>query len=164
LITFMSGSGRTWAFGPAERAIQREPQRVRRRVGQRERDAEDRVRAEVRLVGRAVELEERAVELALVVRVDPVEGRRDHLVHVRHGPEHALAAEAFGVPVPELERLVLARRGAARHRGAAEGAVDQDRVDLDGGVPARIEHLAGQDGFDQGHGGPYPTAAYRCFR
>src|SRR5207342_2750208 len=117
-----------------------------------------------RLVCGAVELEERSVDLALVVRVDAVERGRDHLVHVRDGPEHALAAEPLGVPVPELERLVLAGRGAARHRGPAERAVDQDRVDLDGRVPARIQHLAGQDGFDQGHGGPYPTAGYGCYR
>jgi hypothetical protein len=131
---------------------------------QRERDPEDGVRTEVRLVRGAVELEERPVDLALVVCVETVERGRDHVVHVRDGPEHALAAEPLRVPVSELERLVLAGRGAARHRGPAERAVDEDRVDLDGRVPARIQHLARQDGFDQGHGGPYPTAGCRCYR
>jgi hypothetical protein len=129
-------------------------------MSQRQRDAEDRVRAEIGLIGGAVELEEHPIDLALVVRVDPIQRRPDHLVHVRRRSEDALAAEPLGVPVPELERLVLAGRGAARHRCPAEPAVDQDRVYLDGRVPARIQYLARQDGFDQGHGGPYPTAGY----
>ena len=67
--------------------------------------------------------------------------------------QHALAAEARVVAVAQLERLVLAGRRAGRDGRTAERAVVERHIDLDGGIAARIEDLAGVDVFDQGHGG-----------
>ena len=56
--------------------------------------------------------------------------------------------------VTQLERLVLAGRRAARYGRPAERAIVEDDVDLNGGVPPRIEDLAGGDVLDQRHGWP----------
>ena len=55
---------------------------------------------------------------------------------------HALAAVAARVAVAQLDRLVRAGRGAGRHRGAADGAVLEAHVDLDGRVAPAVENLA----------------------
>ena len=47
-------------------------------------------------------------------------------------------------------RLVLARRRAARHRGATVAALGLD-LDFDGGVAARVEDFAGDDGVISRH-------------
>jgi len=62
----------------------------------------------------------------------------------------------------ELEHAV--QYGDGTELWVLERAGIERDVDLHSGVPARIEHLAGQDGFDQGHGDAYPTAEPRCFR
>ena len=62
LRTFIIGTGRTCARVAAEVAPQRQPLLGRGRVRGGQRDAEDRVGAEARLVRRAVELDQRAVE------------------------------------------------------------------------------------------------------
>ena len=59
---------------------------------------------------------------------------------------------ALLVAVAQLERFVLAGRRAGGHRGAAEHARGELHVDLDGGIAARIEDLAGANGDDLGHG------------
>ncbi len=65
LIRFTSGTGRTCALA-FRCAVQRRPGHAAPRPRGGERDAEDRVRAEPRLVRRAVELDQRRVELALL--------------------------------------------------------------------------------------------------
>src|SRR3546814_1123049 len=65
---------------------------------------------------------------------------------------HALAAPAARIAVALLDRLVRARRRARGHCGAAETAVFEEYIDLDRGVAAAIEDLAGMDVDDCGHG------------
>jgi hypothetical protein len=77
----------------AEVAPQRQALLHRGRVGGGERDAEDRVRAEARLVRRAVELDERAVEALLVRRVAAGDRLGDLAVDVLDRLGDALAAE-----------------------------------------------------------------------
>ena len=90
--------------------------RGRARGGQRH--AEDRVGAQARLVGRAVEVDQRAVEPALVERVEARHRLGDLAVDVGDRLRDALAAP--GVPaVAQLRGLELAGRGPGRHRGAA---------------------------------------------
>ena len=64
---------------------------------------------------------------------------------------HALAAIAL-VAIAQLDSLMRAGRGARGHRGAAEGAVLQQDIDLDGRVAAAVENFPADDGSDCGHG------------
>ncbi len=66
-------------------------------------------------------------------------------------PAHALAAVAAGVAVAQLHRLVRAGRGARGHRGAAQGAVLEQHVDLDGRIAAAVEDFAAHDINDDRH-------------
>ena len=76
LSTFIIGTGRIARRLAAEVAPQRLALLGRRRAGRGERDAEDRVGAEARLVRRAVEVDQRAVEARLVERVEAGHRRR----------------------------------------------------------------------------------------
>ena len=67
-------------------------------------------------------------------------------------PQHALAAVAVLVAVAPLHRLVGAGRGAGRHGGAAQRAVLQHHVHLDGRIAPAVEDLAREDVDDLGHG------------
>jgi hypothetical protein len=136
----------------AEVAVQGDAVRCGRGVRGRERDPEDRVRAELRLVERPIELEHPAVDLALVERVHTHQLRRDDLVDVAACGQHALPPVALLVAVTELERLVLSGGRAGRDRGTSEGAVVEVHVDLDGRVAPRVEDLARTDGADGRHG------------
>ena len=87
----------------------------------------------------------------LVGGVHAAERRRDRLLDVLHGAQHALAEVALRVAVAQLERLVLAGGRAARHRRAAHDAALEADVAFDGGIAAAVEDLAGADLQDLGH-------------
>ena len=124
----------------AEVAVERDARLRRRGLRRRERDPEDRVRAEPALVRRAVGVDQRGVERGLVGRVETDDGLAERVVHVGDRLGHALAAPRRAA-VAQLDRLVHARRGARRDdRRAARAGLEPD-VDLDGRVPARVEHL-----------------------
>src|SRR5690606_34547430 len=129
---------------------ERQADDVRGRAGDRHRDAEDRVRAELRLVRRPVRLDEDLVDLRLLERVDADEGRPERLVDVLDRLEDALAEVALLVAVAELDRLVLTRRRAARD-GRAAAAARGLHFDLDGGVASRVQDLACQHCGDLAH-------------
>ena len=82
-----------------------------------------------------------AVERALVAGVEPDERLGDLPVHVRDRLRDALAEERGRVAVAQLDRLVLAGRGAGGHRRAPERARLEADVDLDRRVAARVEDL-----------------------
>src|SRR5439155_26019959 len=112
---------------------------------------EDRIRAESRLVRRRVEPDQRGIDRPLVRRVEAGESARDLAVDVRDGVQDALAEVDPGITVAQLDRLEPARRRAGRHgRPTARARVELD-VDLDGGVPARVEDLPGMDAADRAH-------------
>ena len=122
-----------------------------RRLGDRQRNAEDRVGAEPRLVGRAVEGDHRLVDLDLLLgfeaadRVENVAGDR------LDRPRDALAAIAALVAVAQFDRLVRAGRGARRNGGAAHRTVLEHDVDLDGRVAATVKDFARDNVNDSGH-------------
>ena len=134
----------------AEVAPERQPLLRGRRVGGGQRDAEDRVRAEPRLVGRAVEVDQRAVEPVLVGGVAAGDRLGDLAVDVADGLGDALAQVALAA-VAQLRGLELAGGRAGRHRGAARGSRSQDEVDLDRRVATAVEDLAGVDLLDLAH-------------
>ena len=82
LSTFIIGTGRIARRLAAEVAPQRLALLGRRRVRRGERDAEDRVGAEARLVRRAVELDQRAVEAVWSSASRPRDRRGDLAVDV----------------------------------------------------------------------------------
>ena len=136
----------------AEVAVERQPDSLGRSVRGRQADSEERVGAELRLVRRAVKVDEQPVEADLVESVDPEQLRPDRVVDVAHGRQHALAAVPLRVAVAQLDRFVCTGRGSGRDHGGAHGAVRQEQVDLDGRVAARVEDLASDDVLDQaGH-------------
>ena len=79
-----------------------------------------------RLVRRAVERQHQPVDLGLARRVAADHRRRDLLDDVRDRLQHALAAVARLVAVAQLDRLVLAGRGAGRNRGGMRSVVEAD--------------------------------------
>jgi len=149
----MSGVGDA-RVGAAEVAPEREADDIRRRARDRHRDAEDRVGAELRLVRRAVRFEHHVVDLGLIERVEADDAGAERAVDVLDRLQDAFAAEPLLVAVAELDRFVLAGRRTARHRGAA-AATCSLHFDFDGGVAARVEDLARDDGIDFAHGAKF---------
>jgi hypothetical protein len=135
-------------------AAQVAPQRLallgRRGVRGRQGDAEDRVGPQARLVGRAVEVDERAVEALLVGGVAAADRLGDLAVDVADRLRHALAAVGLAA-VAQLGGLELAGRGAAGHDRAPGRAGAQHELDLDRRVAATVEHLPGVDLVDLAH-------------
>ena len=135
----------------AKVAIERHADRQRRGARRSHRHGEERVGAELRLVWRAVELQHRRVDSQLVRGVATAEAGRDRLLDIPNGVPNAFAAVAVSLAVAQLDRLVLARAGAARNSRSAKGAVVENNVGFDGGIAAAIEDLAGVDVDDLGH-------------
>ncbi len=123
----------------------------RRRLGDGQRHAEQRVRSEVALVRRAVQLHEAPVQRRLVGSIQPFDCRPDYLDHVPDGAQHALASEHVHVAVTQLDGLVHARGRARWNRRASERAGGQSEVDLYRGVAARVEDLPSPDTLDGAH-------------
>ena len=149
---FISGTGRTCAADAAEVAYTGTPRALAAARSTASEVPRMALAPSVALVGRAVELEQRAVDGGLVEHRATAQRGRDALVDVANGGQHALAAETGWLAVAQLERLVGAGRGARGNLGAAERAVVEAHVDFDGRVPARIEDLAGPDVDDEDTG------------
>jgi hypothetical protein len=116
-------------------------------------DAEDRVRPQLRLVRRAVELDHEPVDADLVERVESGDVLGQDRVHVLDRVQDPLAAVAHRVTVPEFDGLVLAGGGAAGHRRTADHAGFKFDIDFDRGVAAGIEDFTCSDIDDCAHGG-----------
>src|SRR3989304_4565187 len=80
LPTFIIGTGETRRPRTAQVGVERKPEALRGRVSGRERDGEDGVRAETRLVCRPVKLDEKTVDEDLLGRglADGLGGERLH--------------------------------------------------------------------------------------
>jgi hypothetical protein len=120
-------------------------------LGDRQRDAEDRVGAEARLVVAAVDLDQQPVETDLVLRLHAADRVVDRRVDGIDRLADALAEVALAA-VALLDRLVGAGRGAGGHGGPPHRAVLEQDVDLDGRIAAAVEDLTGEDIDDGGHG------------
>ena len=139
--------------GAADIAIQRHVEGFGRRLGDRERHAENGVGAEPALVGRAVELDHGLVDLDLLLGVHAAERVENLAIDGLDRLPHALAEIARLVAVAQLNRLMRAGGGARRHRRAAHRAVFQHHIDLDGGIAAAVKNFAADDVDDGGHEG-----------
>ena len=137
---------------PAQVAVQRQPDLLRRRPRRRQRDPQKGVRPELGLVRRPVERDHRLVDRRLLRRVQPDHRRAQHLVHMLHRPQHSLAQVAAVVAISQLQRLVGARRRPRGDRGAPEGAAGGDDVHFQGRIATRIQDLSRCYRDDLGHG------------
>ena len=132
-------------------AVERQIRRAGRRVRDGERDAEDRVGADLGLVVGAVQVEHRLVDQPLLAGVVAQQLRAELVEHAEDGLGHALAAVAGLVPVTQLDGLEGAGGGARRHCRATLRAVVQDDLDLYRGIAAGVEDLAGTDELNTCH-------------
>ena len=137
----------------AEVAEQRQVGGVGGGAGHGERDAEDGVGAELLLVGAAVDGEHLGVDQALLAGLEAEQLRAELVDDGVDGLLDALAEVAALVAVAALDGLEGAGGRAAGDGGTRERAVVEGDLDLDGGVAARVEDLAGAYGFDAGHAG-----------
>jgi hypothetical protein len=112
--------------------------RIGRRLRDGERHAEDRVRTEAALRRRPVEVDERAVDPALVEGIQAADALRDGPVDVGDRVQIALAVVPIGLGVAQLERLVLAG-GRPLGTAARPSAPSSRRRRPRSWVPSRIE-------------------------
>jgi len=131
--------------GAAEITVERKPDIHRGRARRRHRDRKNRVRAELSLVGRSIEIDHRPIDRDLIHRRHPVERGSDALLHALDRLLDSLAEIALRVAISQLQRLVLSGRCSARYRGAAECPALQQNVRLDGGVAATVQNLSCAD-------------------
>ncbi len=100
------------SHGAADVAVKRQARSFRRRLGDGKRDAENCVRAELRFVFRAVELDQRLVNLQLIFRLEAAYGVENLAIDRFDGLQNAFAAEASLVSVAQFDRFARAGRSA----------------------------------------------------
>lgn len=137
--------------GAAHVAVQRLPGEVGGGPCDGEAHAEDRVGAELGLVGGAVEVDQDLVDQPLLVGRKADDLLVDQLVDGLDRLGHALTAVALA-PVAQLDGLEPAGGGAARDGGAGLGPVGEQHFDLNGRVASGVQDLPGKDGVDRRHG------------
>ncbi len=135
----------------ADVAVKRQARGVRRRLGDRERYAENGVGAEPRLVRRAVEGDHRLVDSELIFGVEPGHRIEDVAIDGLDRPQDALAAEAALIAVAQLHRFARSGRGARRNGGPTHGAVLENHINLDRRIAAAVEDFTGDDVDDCSH-------------
>ena len=116
--------------------------RNRHRVRICERNAEQRIRAELRLIRRAVEFDQLCVEALLIRRVETFQRLCDFPVDVRNGVLDAFAFVAPFIAVAQFHRFARAGRCTARHRSATDGTVGERDFGFERGIAARVENFA----------------------
>ena len=136
---------------PADVAIERQATRVRRRLRHRQADAQDRIGAQPALVLGAVQLDQRSVDLDLVLGLKPADGVGNLTVHRLDRIVHALAEPAALVAITLLDRLMCTGRCARRHGCPTEAAVLQEHVDFHRGITAAVDDLTALQVDDCGH-------------
>ncbi len=145
--------GQRLGAGAAQIAVQGQVAGLGGGLGHRHADAQNRIGAQLGLVGCSIQVDHELVDGFLVAGVEADQFRGDLGVDVLDGLGDALAEVDFFVIVAQLDGFVLAGAGAAGHAGPAQGPVLQHHVHLDGGVAAGIEDLPALDEFNaQAHG------------
>ena len=103
---------------------------------QRQRDAENRIRAQVALVLGAIQLDHALIQRDLIERVEAGDRVLYRLVDVLHGLQDALAAVALCIAIAQFHRLVRASGCARRHDRRARRAAEQRHRHLHGRIAA----------------------------
>ena len=137
--------------GPSQVPVQRQLAILRRGVRGGERHGENRVRAELRFVVRAVRRRQLRVERALVLGVQADRHAAQLAVDVGDGLQDSLAPEPLGVAVAQLNGFARAGGCAGGHGRAAEHAGFEQHIRLDGGITSRIDDFAASNIADSAH-------------
>ncbi len=136
---WISGNGST---GRVRRKVTPERTAVCRRRGmkRRHRDRDQRVAAQLALVGCAVGVHQQAVDTLLVFGVGPRQRPRDAPIDVRDG-----AAHVKSIGVPEVHRLARSRgRSGGRNRATCRAAL-QFHLSFHRRTAARVPNAASAD-------------------
>jgi hypothetical protein len=149
--TFIIGTGVCIGPAPAEVAKERQSGLLRGGLRDRHRNREHRVRAEARLGLGAVELDQRAVDEALLGRIQADDRLGNLGVDRLDRLQHALAAVALRIAIAQLDRFAAAGRGARGHRGASHDARLEQHVRFDRRIAARIQDLPSHHVDDRAH-------------
>ena len=96
----------------------------------------------------AVESDHGVVDFGLLGRVHADNLLRNLLVHVIHGLEDALAEELALVAVAEFASFAFTGGSTARNSSVTLHAVFEGNINFESGIAARVEDLAGNNGFD----------------
>ena len=158
---WICGSGSSVRVGPAEIAIQRLARGGRGGVRGGHRHRQHRVAAETRLAGRAVELDQAAVERRLVGSVQAGDRAGDLAVHMADRARHVIAAECLAA-VAQVERLAGAGGRARRHDGAADAAAFQQHLGFHRRTAAAVPHAAAVHEGDRGVGHAASSFVQAC--
>ena len=142
------GNGQNMRVNAADIAVQRKAGRLSGSLGGRQRNAENRVRSQSALVGAAVELDHRLVDLQLVLGVHAADCIEDLAVDGVDGLLDALAKITLAA-IAQLDRLVRAGGGARRHCSAAKSTVLKMHIDFNRRIAAAVENLT-PDNVDNG--------------
>jgi len=135
----------------ADITVERQAGGFGRGLGDGERDAEDGIGAETRLVRRAVEGDHRLVDMDLAFGVETADRVEDLGIDRFDRLFDALAVITLAA-VTQLDGFVRAGGGARRNGRAAHRAVFQIDIHLDGRIAAAVEDFAGDDIGDGGQG------------
>ena len=138
--------------GSAEIQKERQAGRFGRGASDGERNAEDGIRTELRLVFRAVQLFHDQIDHRLLARVHSFDLGSDGMIDVVHRVEHTFAQETLFVAVAQLERFARSGGRAGWHGGPTERSRFENAVHLDRRSAARVENFAPEDFDDLEHG------------
>ena len=148
--------------GAAQVAVERQLGGDRGGLGDGQRHAEDRVGAQVGLVRGAVQVEHLLVDQPLPVGFVAEQLVGQLVLDVADRLLDTFAQVATLVAVTQLDRLEGAGGRPGRDRGAADRAVVQADLDLDGRIASRVQDLPGDDHFDGGHLSCGSLCSYGC--
>ena len=144
------GNGKNVSVWAADVAVERQRGGLGRGLSGSDGNTEDGIGAEAGLIIRAVQLDERLVNEALVISFEASDFIADFLVDVFYGLLHALAQVAVAA-VAQLVCLVHTGGCAGGNAGSAVGAVLQEDLGLYGRVTAGIQDLASKCVDDTSH-------------
>ena len=144
------GHGQDVGVGPADVAVQREPEIVGRGPGHGQGHAEHGVGPEPPLARGPVEVDQGQVDPPLVAGLEARQDLADLPVHVLDGPEDALPPVPLA-PVAPLGGLVRPGRRPRRDDGPAARPRLEDDLDLHGGIPPGVENLPRPYLLDRAH-------------
>ena len=88
------------------------------------------IATQARLVGGAIEVNQRPVKRGLIVRIPPGQSAGDVAIDVRHRALHIQTAQ-FGAAITQINRLTRAARSPSRRNAAPDAAIGKRDLSLD---------------------------------
>ena len=133
--------GQNVCLKAAEEAIKRDILRLRRRIRCRNRNSKDRIRTELGLVLRAVQIEHRLIDRVDITCLEARKRGSDLFIYILDSLGNSFAAEFRLVAVTQLECLELPRRCPRGRCAAADRTVFENDLRFDRRIAARVDDL-----------------------